>query len=170
MNKRNLQAIQSIYQPQADSGNTMIQLNKYHFKQLLEAAEALQEKERIEGYLKTIQKHFYDAYINYNNELIVEPENNIYLVLKNASSDLAFKCQVLAWLSRPSCKGIGTMWQKKILALVNDLLGTSFTKEEIQLVYGKLGNNINPDLSIAFIESGYDMKLIKEAYTSCQTF
>lgn len=100
------------------------------------------------------------AFINRNNELIVEPRNNIYFRLDNVTDEMELKCKVLAWLSRPSCKGVSNYWQKRILHIVNNFLETRFTKDQISHVYTYLGNDINRKLSIAFIESGYDLSVL----------
>jgi hypothetical protein len=100
------------------------------------------------------------AFINRNNELIVEPRNNIYFRLDNVTNEMELKCKILAWLSRPSCKGVSNYWQKRILQIVNNFLETTFTKDQIIHVYTYLGNDINRKLSIAFIESGYDLSVL----------
>ncbi|MNV81212.1 hypothetical protein D3C71_1748620 [compost metagenome] len=67
---------------------------------------------------------------------------------------------MIAWLSRPSCKGVSDYWQKRMLIIFNEFLGTSFSKEEMSEVYTYLGNDCNRKLSVRFIESGYDLSLL----------
>ncbi|MBU8573700.1 hypothetical protein [Bacillus pumilus] len=97
------------------------------------------------------------VFINHNNELILVPTKNIYFRLEGVKTDLDLKCKVLAWLSRPSCKGVGHYWQKRVLQIFNEFLGTNFSKQEMDKVYTHLGNDVNRELSISFIESGYDL-------------
>ena len=48
--------------------------------------------------------------------------------------------------------------------IINKLLGTNFTLEEMTDIYTYLGNGIEHDLCVKFVESGYDMTLLpKEA-------
>lgn len=119
--------------------------------------------EIIKKFMRLTQKHSPKAFINHNFELIVEPRYNIYFRLEDVTTDLELKCKVLAWLSRPSCKGVSEYWQKRFRALVNEYLGTEFTLEEFGDIYTKLGNDCNRELSIRFIESGYDLSLVQEA-------
>ena len=45
---------------------------------------------------------------------------------------------------------------------INAYLGTNFTVEDMGIIYCKLGNAINSELCVKFIESGYDMKLLEK--------
>lgn len=103
------------------------------------------------------------SFVNKSNELIIEPKHNIYFRLEDVKSKLDFKCKVLAWLSRPSIKGVSDYWQKKILQIVNELLGTDFTKDDMCEIYTSLGNDCNRKLCEAFIRSGYDLSLLKKS-------
>jgi hypothetical protein len=118
----------------------------------------------LEDYLISLKEIIRDlspsAFISLNNELIIEPKNNIYFRLEDIKSELDLQCKVLAWLSRPSCKGVSPYWQERILKIVNRFLGTKFTKSEIEIVYTYLGNDINRSLCEEFICSGYDLSVI----------
>lgn len=118
--------------------------------------------EVVQNFMKIAQKHSPRSFINHNFELIVEPKNNIYFMLKDVDSELILKCKVLAWLSRPSCKGVSDYWQNRIRAIVNEFLGTEFTEDEMYEIYTYLGNDCNRSKSIKFIESDYDLKVLAE--------
>ncbi len=111
--------------------------------------------------LNKIKLLFPRAFINLNNELILENNNNIYFRLEDIKTELDFKCKMIAWLSRPSCKGISNYWQKRILEGLNKFLDTDFSKDEMMEIYTKLGNDVNRKLCIEFIESDYDISLLK---------
>ncbi|BAO05232.1 hypothetical protein AN649_13585 [Clostridium sporogenes] len=113
--------------------------------------------ELTKNFTNIVQKHSPNCFINYNYELIVEPKNNIYFRLEDIETELELKCKVLAWLSRPSCKGISNYWQKRIRAIVNEFLGTEFTFDEMSEIYTYLGNDCNRETSIKFIKSNYDL-------------
>lgn len=112
--------------------------------------------------IRDVKASFPNCFINLNYELILEPKNNIYFRLDNIQSELEFKCKVLAWLSRPSCKGLTERWQKKIRDGFNNLLGTKFNQKEMEMVYTYLGNDCNRSLSEKFIISGFYLNVLIE--------
>lgn len=117
--------------------------------------------ELTKGFMKIVQKYSPKCFINSSFELIVEPRNNIYFRLEDVETELELKCKIIAWLSRPSCKGVGDYWQKRIRAIFNEFLGTEFTLDDMQEIYTYLGNDCNRQLSIKFIESNYNLNLLK---------
>lgn len=114
----------------------------------------------VKALVKKTKQVFPKSFVNRQNELIVEPKNNIYFRLEDVENELDFKCKVIAWLSRPSCKGVSEDWQIKIRKGFNELLETNFTEEEMSQIYTYLGNDVKRALSIAFIQSGYDLTLL----------
>lgn len=118
------------------------------------------DRELLKSFFKVVRKHSPNAFINFDFELIVEPKNNIYFRLGDVEDELILKCKVLAWLSRPSCKGVSDYWQKRIRAIVNDFLETDFTFDEMMEIYTYLGNDLNRGKTIKFIESNYDLKVL----------
>ncbi|MDY7603054.1 hypothetical protein [Streptococcus suis] len=44
----------------------------------------------------------------------------------------------------------------------NYYLGTLFSDEDMALIYQRLGNGINPELTYRFIDSGFDMKVLDD--------
>lgn len=114
------------------------------------------EKDFIKKFINIAENHSPKCFVNKNNELIIEPKNNIYFRLEDIETELELKCKVIAWLSRPSHTGVSTYWQKRIRTIVNDFLNTRFTVDEMELIYGELGNDCDRNKSIEFIESNYD--------------
>lgn len=113
-------------------------------------------KELVDKALSYFPKSFVNSY----NELIFEPKNNLYFRLEDVESELDFKCKLFAWLSRPISKGLNPHWSRKVLKSFNWLLGTSFTKEEMRLIYIYLGNGVNKSLCVEFVKSNYDLSLL----------
>jgi hypothetical protein len=115
--------------------------------------------------LKTIINHalhiFPKSFINRSNEIILEPRNNVYFRLDDVHTELEFKCKMFAWLSRPIAKGLNKYWSPRLLNSFNQLLGTNFTKDDMYEIYDRLGNDVNRQLTIRFIESNYDLMLLK---------
>lgn len=66
----------------------------------------LRNSELICNFLTNISHYSPKYFINDRNELIIEPKNNIYFSLEGIMTETNLKCKILAWLSRPSCKGV----------------------------------------------------------------
>lgn len=114
--------------------------------------------------LKIIINHalhaFPKSFINHNNEIILEPRNNVYFRLDEVESELDFKCKMFAWVSRPIAKGLNKHWAPRVLGSFNITKGTNFAKAEMETIYDMLGNDVNRKLCLRFIESNYDLSLL----------
>ena len=104
---------------------------------------------------------FPKSFINHSNEIILEPRNNVYFRLDDVKTELDFKCKMFAWVSRPIAKGLNKYWWPKVLNSFNYAMNTTFTKGDIEKIYDRLGNDVNRELTIRFINSNYDMSLLK---------
>ena len=103
------------------------------------------------------------SFINEDNELIVIPKINAYFRLENVYTELDFKCKVLNWLSfYASSNHWSKRWSNEIIDYTNFILHTDFSKEDFDTIYKHLGNAINNDLTIKFIQNDYDMKVLEE--------
>lgn len=104
---------------------------------------------------------FPKSFVHHNNEIILEPRNNIYFRLNGVNTELDFKCKMFAYVTRHIAKSLNKYWAPRVLASFNELMGTNFTKDEMYLIYDRLGNDVNRKLTIQFIESNYNMELLK---------
>jgi hypothetical protein len=111
---------------------------------------------------------FRNSFINHNFEFICCTKTNSYFRLEDVESELELKCKVLEWLSRNAAKTEychserhNRIMQEWHLNGINKFLGTNFTREQMENIYTYLGNGINRDLCIKFIESNYDMKVLE---------
>lgn len=115
--------------------------------------------------LKSIINHalqlFPKSFINHSNEIILEPRNNVSFRLDDVKNELDFKCKMFAWVSRPIAKGLNKYWWPKVLKSFNQLMKTNFTKEDMSLIYDRLGNDVNRKLTVHFIESNYNLEILK---------
>lgn len=118
-------------------------------------------EEEVRKMLNKVSDFRSDAFINPLNELILIPKTNLYFCLKDVKTELDFKCKVLEWCSRDCIKGVTKNWQEETSNLVNHILDTNFTKEQLEAIYCRLGNCVNHDLTIKFIQSNYDLSLLK---------
>lgn len=102
------------------------------------------------------------SFINRENELIVIPRVNAYFRLEDVKTELDFKCKVLNWLSYFCAPNHWyKYWSIRMMLYINYILGTNFTKTDFETIYWRLGNAINEKLTIEFIKSNYDMKLLE---------
>lgn len=106
--------------------------------------------------------------INQFGEFIAHEKANEYFSLNDCVEELDLQCKVLEWFSRGAYKTEPYRNRKKnedfhrfMLNGINEFLGTSFTHEDMELIYCELGNGICRTLTIEFIESGFDLNLLK---------
>lgn len=126
-----------------------------------EKLNALNEEIAIKSIVNHALQVFPKSFINHSNEIILEPRNNVYFRLEDVDTELDFKCKMFAWVSRPIAKGLNKYWSPRVLNSFNKLMGTNFTKDDMYEIYDRLGNDINRKLTIQFIESNYDLKLLE---------
>ena len=123
-------------------------------------------------------------FINKSNEIILYPKYNVYFKLGDIENERDLKAKVLAWLSRPAHKdrfyheekydfqkqeyvpykyGIRKNKETRqfFLDRINRFLKTNFSTTDIELIYDKLGNDVNRELTYKFIDSGYNMEVLK---------
>ena len=112
---------------------------------------------------------FPNSIINHNGEFIAHIKSNTYLILRDCNSKEDVKCKVLEWLSRPayktepySTKQNNDKFHSFILAGVNDYLDTDFSEKDMEKIYTYLGNACDHEKTLKFIESGYDMSILKD--------
>lgn len=96
-----------------------------------------------------LMKCFPCSFMNYEGEIIFNKKGNIFFRFSSCETELEIKCKVIEF-HRYMLKGI------------NDYLNTNFDFDNIEIIYTYLGNGVNRPLTVAFIESGYDMNIIKE--------
>lgn len=105
----------------------------------------------------------FEMFINNGNKLIVVSNINAYFSLDDVKNELDFKCKIIECLSYyTSINHWNRYWSPKMIKFINYMLDTDFNKEEMQLIYRKLGNGINHQLTIKFIRNGYNLKVLKD--------
>lgn len=122
--------------------------NEYQVKKMLNKAFGFKE---------------FKMFINNENELIIVPNINAYFRLDDVKNELDFKCKIVEWLSYyTSINHWNRYWSPKMINFINYMLDTDFNKEEMQLIYCKLGNGINHQLTIKFVKSDCNLKVLKD--------
>ena len=117
---------------------------------------------------RRLRRAFPKSYINTNLEFIAHKEANEYFRLEDCECEFDVKCKVLEWLSRGAYKTCpfnsntkNERFHNFMLNGINDFLGTDFTEDDIEIIYTYLGNRCNHEKTEKFIESGYDMAVLK---------
>lgn len=117
---------------------------------------------------KKLMRSFPNSFINYMGEFIAHREANEYFILDNCKDELEVKCKVLAWFSRGAHKTApfgarkNKEFHKFMLDGINAFLGTEFNEKDMDLIYTYLGNDCNRKLCEDFINSGFDMNILRE--------
>lgn len=110
---------------------------------------------------------FPNSFINERGEFIAHERTNQYIILNDCETPQEIECKVLEWFSRPAYKTepYSQEWRNKkfhefMRNGINTFLDTSFSEEEMCTIYTKLGNRINHQKTIKFIESDYDFNIL----------
>lgn len=112
---------------------------------------------------------FPDSVISERNEFIADPKSGDFFRLDDCNTIMDIKCKILEWLSRAAYKSEpfnsrqkNAKLHKKMLAGINRALGTDFKFSDMEVIYTNLGNRVHHAKTIQFIESGYDIAVLKE--------
>lgn len=123
----------------------------------------------LTNYISKVMGQFPNSFINWRQELILIPKTNLYVCLHDVNTPTDLKYKLLEWCSRDSTSSLkysqhwrNRQYQDSVLMRINICLGTSFTREEMMMIYQRLGNCCNHKLTMKFVSSGYDMKLLEE--------
>ena len=111
---------------------------------------------------------FPKSFINSALEFIAHKESNEWFRLEDCECELDVKCKVLEWLSRGAYKTCPFNSNVKndrlhnfMLNGINQYLGTNFSNKDMKIIYTYLGNRCNHEKTVRFIESNYDMSILK---------
>ena len=104
----------------------------------------------------------FKTFINNLNELIIIPKINLYFRLEDVKTQEDFESKILKWCTQKAASNHwNKYWSPKIIKYINYMLGTQFINDEIDLIYCKLGNGINHELTMKFIESNFDLSILE---------
>lgn len=113
-------------------------------------------------------KSFPGSIVNDNEEFIADRESNTYFILHGCSCERDVQIKMLECLSRSAFKTEYCKSAKKndalhefISAGVNEYLGTRFEAADWEDIYHELGNGVNRALCERFVDSGFDMTLLR---------
>lgn len=114
----------------------------------------------LENYKKEIGKvliSFEESFLNYNFEVILFKKSNRFFITSNIKNAKELKCKVLEWACATSY-----VYKKEAYLMrigVNRFLGTNFSKEDIYKIAYHISCGCNRNLTMKFIDSGYNLKI-----------
>lgn len=116
---------------------------------------------------KRLLAAFPKSFINGSLEFIAHRTANEYFRLEDCETELDVQCKVLEWLSRGAHKTEPFSTARKnnefhafMLDGINEYLGTNLTEDDIAVVYQELGNRVCHNLTVEFVNSGFDMSVL----------
>ncbi len=110
---------------------------------------------------------FPNSYVNHNGEVILSKKGNVFFNATDCVVKKDIYRKLLHWCSRDIAKGIfysnpttNKKFRQALLEHLNSYLHTSFSLDDMYVIYEKLGNGVNPSLTDSFISSNFDMQLL----------
>jgi|LSQX01.2.fsa_nt_gb hypothetical protein len=104
------------------------------------------------------------TFVNALGEIIIERKDNVWFRLTTCNNyrDIQKKC--LHFLSRPMMQYSQYRPRTKTICsnVFYHFVPIKFTNAEIELIYSRLGNCCNEELTEKFIDSGFDIKILKK--------
>lgn len=108
------------------------------------------------------------SFINVGLEFIAHERANQYFRLEDCECEFDVKCKVLEWFSRGAFMtepfdhyNQNKEFHEFMLNGINKFLDTNFSSEDMEEIYTYLGNSCNRPKTEKFIESGYDMSILR---------
>ena len=112
---------------------------------------------------------FPKGYMNFNNEFIAHRQANrnygcACCALRNCTNAEEVICAAIESFSYDCCKSrpfkssdVNVDFRQYMIDGMNDFLGTAFTENEFATIYVHLGNRADRQLTLLFVDSGYNV-------------
>lgn len=111
--------------------------------------------------LNRVLPFFPTSKIYKENEIIIEPKNNLYFRIDDIQNWMHFDCKMISWLSRSAYKGLSEYWQSYMRRGLNSYFRKPFSKKDWESIYTKFGNDCNKQMCFDFVQFGLDMYFLK---------
>lgn len=129
--------------------------------------------EEVLNFIKEIMLNYPQSYIKCSFsktlELVLCDKGNVWIILEKIKTIDDLKLRLIEWTIRNCCKtepyqsnSRNIALQNQLLMSLNRTLNTNFNRAEAMKIYSVLGNGANHQLTLKFIESGYDLGVIKD--------
>jgi len=104
---------------------------------------------------------FNKPFVNDDNEFIAVPKTNSYFILEDCKDKKDVYIKMVKWLSRDCGKAqISPVAKEFNQRGFNNFCGTTFNTEEFLQIYNKLGNGVNHELALDFVESEFELEIL----------
>lgn len=121
------------------------------------------------GIVVKLARAFPGGFLNGQGEFIAHEKGNEYFLLTDCDTELDVKCKILEWLSRDAYKSTpfqrvvqNIKFRRFIFDGICKFLEHDFSFEDMEEIYTHIGNRANHAKTVRFIESGYDLGVLKE--------
>ncbi|MEQ3307273.1 hypothetical protein AAA294_07230 [Fusobacterium varium] len=104
---------------------------------------------------------FPKSFINYNCELILIPKINLYFNLKDINTKRDLDKKMIHWVTK-DCFDNNKYWNKYIAEKFNKYFKREFTEKELELIYARLGKEVNRELTEKFLDSDLNLEVLRE--------
>jgi len=102
------------------------------------------------------------------SENLLPSKKKTSIFIANCKDEFEVKCKVLEWFSRGAYKTEhyrttkrNELYHNFMRNGINAFLGTNFNADDMAIIYTELGNGVNRGLCEQFINSGYDISVLK---------
>ena len=119
--------------------------------------------------LKKLLNCFPESYVNHNFEVILIPKTNTYFSLVGCGTKRDIIAKVLMWCTRDISKVRPYSQQRRNIRFyienkerLEKYIGKNI---DVNVIYDRLGNGINKELTYRFIDSDFDMNLLYKEVT-----
>lgn len=116
--------------------------------------------------VKELAKYFPSGFVTNQNEFVISAMGNVYFRFDNCETKNDIIRKILHWVSRDCCKALpysaeikNIEFRRNLRKQVNAYIGKYLAEEDWEVIYQFLGNEVDPKLTDAFIESGFDMAI-----------
>lgn len=103
--------------------------------------------------LEKVLPFFPTALVTNDEELVIEPKNNIYFRIDDIFTNAGFECKLIAWCSRSACKGLSQYWQKYMRRGLNSYFNRNWSVDDWAKIYNRFGNDIRREECAKFLIS-----------------
>lgn len=104
---------------------------------------------------------FRQSFINHNFELILIPKINLYFNLRDINTKRDLDKKMIHWITK-DCFDNNKYWNKYITERFNKYFEREFSKKELELIYARLGKEVNRELTEKFLDSGLNLEVLRE--------
>lgn len=112
---------------------------------------------------------FPNSVITPASELVLERKCHVSFTVHGGMTRKEIESKIFEWCSRDCTKAYpysndkrNEEWRDSLILKFNRYLGTCFNQDDFYWIYVRLGNAVNHEATLSFIDSGYDVKKLLE--------